>query len=440
MQMDNIFGFVDDLRGKINEEQESMNHHKVNIIVAGKTGTGKSTLINACFRKELAKTGIGRPVTGKTQVIEDADLPLRIYDTVGLELTESTKKSTIEDLHELIEERKGTENEIHCVWYCVLVASSRFEQAEEDLVSEITNLNVPVILVLTQANAQERAKKFKEEIIKSQTKAKKIQMVLAVDDEDFGVKAYGKDELIYATSEFISDDNLKRSWINASSSLPLKRDVSVKLIYKACASAAGAAIIPIPVADSVVLTGIQIGMMAKINALYGISMTKSQMFSLAGALLGVVGTNFAGRAIFTGLLKMIPGAGSIVGGVIGAGTAVILTYALGYTYIYIMEAVYKNTISLENIDMNFIGQIMKTYVANATDYMKQATISGNFDEDAFERISREREQYHNHMTLDSNDSMEMFVQDMSYDSENKKENVNKNGILGGIFNLFSKGK
>lgn len=34
-----------------------------NIIVAGITGTGKSTLINAIFGEEMAATGEGRPVT-----------------------------------------------------------------------------------------------------------------------------------------------------------------------------------------------------------------------------------------------------------------------------------------------------------------------------------------------------------------------------------------
>ena len=32
----------------------------LNIIVAGKTGVGKSTLINAVFREKLAETGMGR--------------------------------------------------------------------------------------------------------------------------------------------------------------------------------------------------------------------------------------------------------------------------------------------------------------------------------------------------------------------------------------------
>ena len=35
----------------------------LNIIVAGKTGVGKSTLINSVFREKLSETGMGKPVT-----------------------------------------------------------------------------------------------------------------------------------------------------------------------------------------------------------------------------------------------------------------------------------------------------------------------------------------------------------------------------------------
>lgn len=59
---------------------------RVNILVAGKTGVGKSTLINAVFRGELAKTGSGKPVTQTTQELSRPGHPLTIIDTRGLEV------------------------------------------------------------------------------------------------------------------------------------------------------------------------------------------------------------------------------------------------------------------------------------------------------------------------------------------------------------------
>ena len=51
----------------INEKIKNLKN--LNIIVAGKTGVGKSTLINNVFREKLAETGMGKPVT--THMRED---------------------------------------------------------------------------------------------------------------------------------------------------------------------------------------------------------------------------------------------------------------------------------------------------------------------------------------------------------------------------------
>ena len=45
----------------------------VNLVVMGKTGAGKSTLINAVLEEDLAPTGTGQAVTKKNQLYTKKD-------------------------------------------------------------------------------------------------------------------------------------------------------------------------------------------------------------------------------------------------------------------------------------------------------------------------------------------------------------------------------
>ena len=54
------------------------NLNTLNIIVAGKTGVGKSTLINSVFKEKLADTGMGKPVTTHMRKISKKGVPLAL--------------------------------------------------------------------------------------------------------------------------------------------------------------------------------------------------------------------------------------------------------------------------------------------------------------------------------------------------------------------------
>lgn len=120
-----------DVLDKLNEENKKMGH--VNIILAGKTGVGKSTLVNAVFGKKVAKTGTGRPITKEIKEITMPSSPLRLYDTVGLELREEQQKTVKTDIIKLIEDARlanDTDKLIHCIWYCINANSNRIEDEE----------------------------------------------------------------------------------------------------------------------------------------------------------------------------------------------------------------------------------------------------------------------------------------------------------------------
>lgn len=118
------------------------------------------------------------------------------------------------------------------------------------------------------------------------------------------------------------------------------REAEAKKVVAGCfltTSATGA--IPIPFADAPLLIGQQAAMMAAINKVYEIQMGDEALKSLAAAVLGAGGVTVLGKTIVTNAMKLIPGAGSVVGGAISAGTAGILTLALGNAYIDVCQQI-----------------------------------------------------------------------------------------------------
>lgn len=97
-------------------------------------------------------------------------------------------------------------------------------------------------------------------------------------------------------------------------------------IHTATTAAAAAGAIPIPMSDAIPITAAQIGMIVSLGKIFGITLSQAAAKSIAGVAL----TQQAGRALVANLLKAIPGAGTILGSVISASTAVALTEAVGW--------------------------------------------------------------------------------------------------------------
>ena len=136
--------------------KEFLNDTKhINIILLGKTGVGKSSLINALLNRNEAETGGFAPVTDKIKEYEEGHL--RLYDTPGIELTDKNSPAKIlEEIKKKIKESEEKEPDrfIHCIWYCV--SGKRFEiQVEGKIVNELMNTykdgKIPIIFAYLQA-------------------------------------------------------------------------------------------------------------------------------------------------------------------------------------------------------------------------------------------------------------------------------------------------
>lgn len=107
----------------------------------------------------------------------------------------------------------------------------------------------------------------------------------------------------------------------------------------AAAAAAATGAVPIPFADAPLLIGEQVALMATICGIYGINVSKDGLKMLATAAIGTGGATLVGKTLATNLIKLIPGAGSVVGGAISAGTAGVVTLAMGKAFIKVCNLV-----------------------------------------------------------------------------------------------------
>lgn len=332
----------------------------LNIIVIGKSGVGKSTLINSLFRGNFAETGLGRPVTSEIRKKVKKDYPLAIYDTPGFELSSGQQNKVKDEILDIIQKgfaSKDINDHIHCIWYCVNVGGNRtFDETEIRWLKEFTAENkvtqVPIIVVLTQAVPKKKAAEMKKLVEAENLDIVKVVPLLAQDmdfDDEYIARSYGLDTLIDVMAEVLPVE-LQNTLQNVQkASLESKKKASQAVIATAVAGSFGEGFAPIPFSDAALLVPTQVGMIAGITVIFGLDINKSFLTSFVTATIGSAGATVLGKTIVSNLLKLIPGLGTVAGGLISGTTAGLLTTALGEAYIKIMEMVYKGEISKEDL-------------------------------------------------------------------------------------------
>lgn len=224
------------------EGVEKDNLPPANIMVAGITGTGKSTLLNAVFGSELAATGKGRPVTSHIDEYQNDSVPIHIWDTVGLELDSAKTKESINSIRDTIASKADSDDQfdhVHAIWYCINSGSSRYQGAELDFIKNLHSIGVPFIIVLTQCIGDpDEIDCFEAQIREINTSMGmtdiEIVQVCAQDFKlrGFTIEAFGLDVLVQKTLEKLPDF-IKGGFVAAQNvSKVQKRDYCGEILVK----------------------------------------------------------------------------------------------------------------------------------------------------------------------------------------------------------------
>lgn len=352
-----------------------------NLVLFGKTGVGKSTLINAIFGVDVAQTGNGRPVTADLFEHEVDGSPLRLFDTKGFEVGESAEK-LIRQMRLIIEERRGrpVSEQVHAVWYCVRAGDRRFEDQQAAFVEELAQLGLPVLLVLTQVGA--RAKDADLELdpealaLAEDISSRSLPVVPggralltnALANEWKAEPVHGLQELLDATFRVVPEG--VKAALTAAQAIDAERKKvqATKLIRLAMAASAAAAAVPIPFAQSAVIVPIQAMMMARVSVIYGHSMTSAVAAGLAARALLSQGVGYAAKAAVRALLEWIPGFGAGAA-VVQASVAVTFTWAVGEAWRLVCEALMRDGQSLS--DLSDAGTLAEEFLRHFKGLSKQ---------------------------------------------------------------------
>ena len=132
-----------------------------NILLCGKPGGGKSTLINRILGQKKAYAGKGSStLTLKIVKYISDKYPIVIYDSPGF-----GNKQDIEKIQTLIKQKNESLNEeknkIHCIFYILNAKGERtFMPEEYDFLSYLLNQGLDIYFIVTHSGTEESAKDY----------------------------------------------------------------------------------------------------------------------------------------------------------------------------------------------------------------------------------------------------------------------------------------
>ena len=299
-QFDDIFKIE---AGKINDQLAS----KILIAMIGDVNAGKSSTINKLMGADVAQVG-AKP--GETKEIKQYIYKDHIIfvDTPGLD--DIKREHSAETMKYY--------KEADIILFYLNAAGTVLSENELVSLKKIAKVNKDIILVLNKIDAAEDISSL----------VKYVQDHTHYDYPVAPISSRTGENLIMLQNEILKLLEIKKKDVLLGANLADKSSVANSWILAAGGSAAGIGALPIPGADFIPLTTLQVSLMLKLSTLYGKPISKDNAKELIIAT--VVGN--IGKTIFRQIVKVVPGAGVVAGASVAAGMTIALGYAVKYAH------------------------------------------------------------------------------------------------------------
>ncbi len=293
---------------------------KPNILICGKTGVGKTSLIQAMTHAGTVPDeaiGHAQPATTGFDVYETE--AANFIDCQGMEPGQTVDEYAVTLMSEVVKRLDSgqAENLIHNIWYCIDASGARMLSADAKLIAQFSE---KVLLVITKAELlrKDQIGPLMEEILQL-LPPERIVLVSSMQKNGLQqlldkAQAMTENALEKANGEV---EGFRTRWEEYYARMRLlwmaRMDAEAdECINWGAGRAAAIALVPLPLADVGPLIANEAYMIYKLGAVYGYAINKAIFTMLAG----VTGGSIAGKlaASFLPFLK-IPIAAGITYGV-----------------------------------------------------------------------------------------------------------------------------
>lgn len=367
---------VNDLRAKIGLLRTILLEQRAPAFaLVGRRGAGKSSLVNALFGAKVAEVGHVKAQTGRGKWFEHKSErgSLSVLDTRGVQegSTPAEKDAAKDAVASIVVELKKKVPDVILFLVKASEADSAIDadlDALERVYAEIERehrFRPPLVAIATHCDVIEPKavhlhapeKESAEDVEEKLARVAEVEHHLETKIKERGKLAphlvwtrgistyisFGKDDAVRADERWRVEELVttlfkhlpdagRGTFVRIARVRGLQEELASNLTRATAAICAGVAALPIPVADVIPITTLQVTLIAGIAWLSGRPLDRKAAAEFLGAMGANVGLGFAFREGARALIKFVfPGAGSMVSGAVAfAGTLAIGAAARNY--------------------------------------------------------------------------------------------------------------